>query len=157
MWAILNQWSWDFEISWSSRFVVDPPLWGGLWGDAKSTRAWNIFYCIPCGTPCRFVHPYFLGPSDPQTVVWCDVGWSCHYPPIRVLRFHCSWGLKLWCKAPITVEGFKHRWLMSLNPPSKYQLLISCLDTPQHYGSNIEVSFKLVICRRSLPCNCVGQ
>lgn len=43
---------------------------------------------------------------------------------------------------PISVEGIKPLQLTLLNKPFKHQLLISCLDTPQHYGSNNEASFK---------------
>ena len=42
-------------VSWFS--VRRTPL---RWAWHKSNRSWNVIHCMPCKTPCMFVHPFKL-------------------------------------------------------------------------------------------------
>ena len=49
---------------------------------------WDIIHSVPCGTPCRFVHPVKLPWSlRPQVLVWSEGGRSWHFPQIWDFRF----------------------------------------------------------------------
>ena len=62
-----------------------------------------LFLLLSCGRPgrssisccggnyeCSLIHANFLCPSDPYTLVWIEMGWSCHSPPMRDIRMQWS-------------------------------------------------------------------
>lgn len=87
-----NQGLWDIEVPWSSGFVLDPHLWGGL--NTKSDRPWNVMHFMPCRTSCRFVHPFKRPRCLTHLKLQCKVK-GAHFPPIWDVRFLWSWPLKL--------------------------------------------------------------
>ena len=69
----INQGLWDFEVSWSPGFVLDPLLWGGL--DVKHGEPWSIIHFMPCKTPCRFLIPFKFSwslRSSTSSVKWSE-------------------------------------------------------------------------------------
>jgi hypothetical protein len=128
--VIITQGLWDFEVSWSPGFVLDPPRWSGL--DKKSSRLWNIIHCMPCRTPCRcFMHSNFLGPLRPQAQgQWDSLDFIDHRP----LSSSVKWSETVW--------AFSNQWgiwdFIGHRPSSSSVMQISF---PRGYGGTLKVIY----------------
>ena len=107
-----------------SQFCVNPTSL--TWASCQSGRPRNIIHSMPCRNPSRiYIHSNFLGLLSPQALVWGEVGWSWHFPPMWDFRFQWSMALKLQCKVPLSEARKYAEWMViKLRPTTSWHLAI---------------------------------